>query len=103
MRWKSVWCSTFLFRATFTRWRSARVYYCKNFIAIDDVWLVLGVNIFYGVGFQKSLSESVRKLQEQKQEVVFGYYEEATECYGLIEFDKTRKVLIIEEKPKAPK
>ena len=64
---------------------------------------MLGVNIFYGACLQKSLSESVRKLQVQKQAVVFGYYVEAAECYRLIELYKTSKVLIIEEKPKAPK
>jgi glucose-1-phosphate thymidylyltransferase len=75
----------------------------KEFIGNDDVCLVLGDNIFYGAGLQKLLSESVRKVQEQRQAVVFGYYVEDPERYGVAEFNAEGKVLSIEEKPKAPK
>lgn len=75
----------------------------KEFIGNDDVCLVLGDNIFYGAGLQKLLSESVRKVQEQKQAVVFGYYVEDPERYGVAEFNAEGKVLSIEEKPTVPK
>lgn len=75
----------------------------KEFIGNDDVCLVLGDNIFYGAGLQKLLSESVRKVQEQSQAVVFGYYVEDPERYGVAEFNAEGKVLSIEEKPKLPK
>lgn len=75
----------------------------KEFIGNDDVCLVLGDNIFYGAGLQKLLAESVRKVQEQKQAVVFGYYVEDPERYGVAEFNAEGKVLSIEEKPKLPK
>lgn len=75
----------------------------KEFIGNDDVCLVLGDNIFYGAGLQKLLSESVRKVQEQRQTVVFGYYVEDPERYGVAEFNAEGKVLSIEEKPKLPK
>jgi glucose-1-phosphate thymidylyltransferase len=75
----------------------------KEFIGNDDVCLVLGDNIFYGAGLQKLLSESVRKVQEQNLAVVFGYYVEDPERYGVAEFNTEGKVLSIEEKPKAPK
>ena len=75
----------------------------KEFIGNDDVCLVLGDNIFYGAGLQKLLAESVRKVQEQRQAVVFGYYVEDPERYGVAEFNADGKVLSIEEKPKAPK
>ena len=75
----------------------------KLFIGTDDVCLVLGDNIFYGAGLKKLLTESVRKVQEQKQAVVFGYYVEDPERYGVAEFNETGKVLSIEEKPKNPK
>jgi len=75
----------------------------KAFIGNDDVCLVLGDNIFYGAGLQKLLAESVRKVQEQRQAVVFGYYVEVPERYGVAEFNAAGKVLSIEEKPKAPK
>lgn len=75
----------------------------KEFIGSDDVCLVLGDNIFYGAGLQKLLAESVLKVQEQRQAVVFGYYVEDPERYGVAEFNTEGKVLSIEENPKAPK
>lgn len=75
----------------------------KEFIGNEDVCLVLGDNIFYGAGLQKMLSESVRKVQEQRQAVVFGYYVEDPERYGVAEFNSEGKVLSIEEKPEQPK
>jgi len=75
----------------------------EEFIADDDVCLILGDNIFYGAGFQKLLAESVRNVNEEKNAVVFGYYVEDPERYGVAEFNSEGKVLSIEEKPKAPK
>lgn len=75
----------------------------KEFIGSDDVCLVLGDNIFYGAGLQKLLSESVAKVQLEKHAVVFGYYVEDPERYGVAEFDESGKVLSIEEKPLYPK
>ena len=75
----------------------------KEFIGNDDVCLVLGDNIFYGAGLQKLLKESVRKVEEERQAVVFGYYVEDPERYGVAEFNVEGKVLSIEEKPSIPK
>lgn len=75
----------------------------KEFIGSDDVCLVLGDNIFYGAGLQKLLFESILKVQESKQAVVFGYYVENPEHYGVAEFNKKGEILSIEEKPKVPK
>lgn len=75
----------------------------EKFIGDDDVCLILGDNIFYGAGFQKLLAESVRNVKEDKNAVVFGYYVEDPERYGVAEFNSEGKVLSIEEKPKEPK
>ena len=75
----------------------------EAFIGNDDVCLILGDNIFYGAGFQKLLKESVRQVEEEKQAVVFGYYVDDPERYGVAEFDKEGSVLSIEEKPENPK
>ncbi len=75
----------------------------KDFIGNDDVCLVLGDNIFYGAGLQKLLKESVRKVEEEQRAVVFGYYVDDPERYGVAEFDKEGKVLSIVEKPTEPK
>ena len=75
----------------------------KEFIGKEDVCLVLGDNIFYGAGLQKLLKESVIKVEEERQAVVFGYYVEDPERYGVAEFNEEGKVLSIEEKPTSPK
>ncbi|PKD19471.1 glucose-1-phosphate thymidylyltransferase [Salegentibacter salinarum] len=75
----------------------------EDFIGNDDVCLVLGDNIFYGAGLQKLLSDSVETVKEEKKAVVFGYYVEDPERYGVAEFDEKKNVLSIEEKPERPK
>ena len=75
----------------------------EEFIGNDDVCLVLGDNIFYGAGLQKLLSDSVETVKAEKKAVVFGYYVEDPERYGVAEFNEEGKVLSIEEKPQNPK
>ncbi|MFT3739626.1 MAG: glucose-1-phosphate thymidylyltransferase RfbA [Breznakibacter sp.] len=72
----------------------------EAFIGNDNVCLVLGDNIFYGYEFSRILSEAVA---QQDGAVVFGYYVDDPERYGVAEFDASGKVLSIEEKPQAPK
>lgn len=75
----------------------------KEFIGQDDVCLVLGDNIFYGAGLSVLLQNALKSVEEQKRAVVFGYYVEDPERYGVAEFNAEGKVLSIEEKPKDPK
>ena len=75
----------------------------EKFIGEDDVCLVLGDNIFYGAGLQKLLADSVKTVKEENKAVVFGYYVEDPERYGVAQFDESGKVLSIEEKPQNPK
>jgi glucose-1-phosphate thymidylyltransferase len=75
----------------------------KEFIGNDDVCLVLGDNIFYGAGLHNILLEAKRQVEEEQKSVVFGYYVDDPERYGVAEFDKEGKVLSIEEKPIHPK
>lgn len=75
----------------------------EEFIGEDDVCLVLGDNIFYGAGLQGILKSAVQKVQEERKTVVFGYYVEDPQRYGVAEFDPEGKVLSIEEKPVQPK
>lgn len=72
----------------------------EKFIGNDNVCMVLGDNIFYGYGFSGMLMNSY-KLKDGAE--VFGYYVKDPERYGVAEFDKTGKVLSLEEKPKNPK
>lgn len=71
----------------------------EKFIGKDKVALVLGDNIFYGVG----LGSSLQKINNPDGGVVFAYHVSDPERYGVVEFDKNHKVISIEEKPKEPK
>ena len=75
----------------------------ESFIGKDNVCLVLGDNIFYGAGLQKMLQNSVSMVDNEGKSVVFGYYVDDPERYGVAEIDKQGNVLSIEEKPKEPK
>lgn len=75
----------------------------EGFISGDDVCLILGDNIFYGAGLQQQLLEARTKVEDQREAVVFGYYVEDPERYGVAAFDESGKVLGIEEKPMEPK
>jgi glucose-1-phosphate thymidylyltransferase len=75
----------------------------EKFIGNDDVCLVLGDNIFYGAGLQKLLADSVETVKNENKAVVFGYYVDDPERYGVAEFDEENTVVSIEEKPKSPK
>jgi glucose-1-phosphate thymidylyltransferase len=72
----------------------------KKFIGLDKVCLILGDNIFYGHGFQQILK---RAAGIESGAMIFGYWVRDPERYGVVEFDKSGKVLSIEEKPKQPK
>lgn len=72
----------------------------EKFIGADQVCLVLGDNIFFGYGFTKTLMDCA---QLKDGAVVFGYYVNDPERYGVVEFDNNSQVLSIEEKPKQPK
>lgn len=75
----------------------------EEFIGDDACAMVLGDNIFYGMGFSDILKFSVMKAEEQKRATVFGYYVTDPERFGVVEFDKNQKAISIEEKPKQPK
>ena len=74
-----------------------------DFIGDDSACLILGDNIFQGVGFTKMLKEAVRTAEEEKKATVFGYWLNDPERYGVAEFDKAGNCLSIEEKPQHPK
>ena len=74
-----------------------------EFIGDDSACLVLGDNIFHGVGFTQMLRDAVRTAEEDKKATVFGYWVNDPERYGVAEFDKEGNCLSIEEKPSTPK
>lgn len=70
-----------------------------DFIGTDKVALILGDNIFYGVGMDTLLKEN----NDPQGGVVYAYHVSDPERYGVVEFDKENQVVSIEEKPLKPK
>ena len=71
----------------------------EKFIGKDKVALILGDNIFYGSGLKALLESNV----DPDGGVVFAYHVNDPERYGVVEFDKNRNAISIEEKPAKPK
>ena len=72
----------------------------EEFIGDDNVALILGDNVFHGHRFTEILE---RACSLEEGAVVFGYYTNRPEEFGVVEFDKDWNVLSIEEKPDNPK
>lgn len=72
----------------------------KEFIGRDPSCLVLGDNIFYGVGLTERMK---RAAAREHGATVFGYWVRDPERYGVAEFDANGKVVGLEEKPTHPK
>lgn len=74
----------------------------EDFIGNDTCAMILGDNIFYGGWFRKYLNDAVRDAENGKA-TIFGYYVSDPERFGIVEFDKEKNVISVEEKPKKPK
>ena len=72
----------------------------EDFIGDDSVALILGDNIFHGHRFSEILK---RATTVEEGAVIFGYYTNNPEAFGVVEFDDEWNVLSIEEKPEHPK
>jgi len=71
----------------------------EEFIGNDKVALILGDNIFYGVGMDNLLKEN----NNPEGGVVYAYHVSDPKRYGVVEFDENMKAISIEEKPVHPK
>jgi glucose-1-phosphate thymidylyltransferase len=71
-----------------------------DFLQGGPAALVLGDNIFHGQSLSVSLQQASAR---QHGATVFAYHVKHPEAYGIVEFDKTGKVISIEEKPSKPK
>lgn len=72
----------------------------EKFIGKDNVALVLGDNIFFGQGFSPKVQKAASL---EKGAEIFGYLVKDPREYGVVEFDKEKNVLSLEEKPEKPK
>jgi glucose-1-phosphate thymidylyltransferase len=71
----------------------------EKFIGKEKVALVLGDNIFYGVGLGRLLQGNC----DPEGGIIYAYHVSDPERYGVAEFDKDNRVISIEEKPQKPK
>lgn len=74
----------------------------EDFIGDDSCAMVLGDNIFYGGWFSKNLKDAVMNTEDGFA-TIFGYYVKDPERFGIVEFDKDKNVISVEEKPLNPK
>ena len=72
----------------------------EEFIGDDNVALILGDNVFHGHRFTEILE---RACSLDEGAVIFGYFTNNPEAFGVVEFDEEWNVLSIEEKPEKPK
>lgn len=76
----------------------------REFLNGEAGCLILGDNMFYGQGFSGMLREAAAVVDNgRKGACIFGYEVSDPRAYGVVEFDKTGKVLSLEEKPEQPK
>ena len=73
----------------------------EAFVGDDSVCLILGDNIFYGQDLTKILKKA--KADAKGGAVVFGYPVKDARSFGVVEFDRNKNVISIEEKPEHPK
>ncbi len=72
----------------------------KEFISGDSCALILGDNIFYGHGLVQRMTTAAGQTSGA---TVFAYWVKDPEKYGVVEFDKERRAISLEEKPQNPK
>ena len=72
----------------------------RDFIDNGPSALILGDNIFYGNDFERQLRDASKS---ESGATVFSYHVQDPERYGVVEFDKQRRAVSIEEKPLVPK
>ena len=76
----------------------------KNFIKKESFALILGDNIFYGVGLGRSINNFVNEVDNgNKNSVIFTYEVSNPEQYGVVSLDANGSIISIDEKPKNSK
>ncbi|MGN8549068.1 glucose-1-phosphate thymidylyltransferase RfbA [Bradyrhizobium sp. 13971] len=72
----------------------------RDFVADDNVALILGDNLFFGHGLPDMLARSAARVSGA---TIFGYVAKRAQDYGVVELDADGRAVSIEEKPRRPK
>ncbi len=72
----------------------------KDFVGDDSVALILGDNVFHGHGFGTQLKEVAKK---NIGATVFAYHVRNPKYFGVVEFDRHKNAISLEEKPISPR
>lgn len=72
----------------------------EEFIGEDSVCMILGDNIFFGMGLRKIMQEAAHL---DSGAIIFAYRVDDPNRYGIVEFDQNKKIISIEEKPNIPR
>lgn len=72
----------------------------ERFIGSDEVMLILGDNIFYGSHLTTTLARGAALTDGA---MIFGYKVPNPQDYGIVEFDRSGRVISVEEKPAHPR
>jgi glucose-1-phosphate thymidylyltransferase len=75
----------------------------ESFLKGDDVCLILGDNLFYGVDFGELLKQEINTVKQTQQASIFSYKVQNPEEYGVVEMRSDGKLVSLEEKPDLPK
>lgn len=101
--WKKWWINIVYEIQPSPDWLAQAFIIWKKFIWNDDVCLVLWDNLFYWQWLSELLKNAVKTVENEKKSVVFGYEVGDPERYWVVEFDKNKNAISIEEKPENPK
>jgi glucose-1-phosphate thymidylyltransferase len=101
--WKKWWINLTYEVQSSPDWLAQAFIIWEDFIWDDDVCLVLWDNLFHWQWLGDLLKNAVTTVKNDKKSVVFGYEVTDPERYWVVEFDKNKNAVSIEEKPSIPK
>jgi glucose-1-phosphate thymidylyltransferase len=101
--WKKWWINLTYEVQPSPDWLAQAFIIWESFIWDDDVCLVLWDNLFHWQWLGDLLKNAVTTVKKEKKSVVFGYEVTDPDRYWVVEFDKNKNAVSIEEKPSNPK
>jgi len=101
--WNQWWINLEYKVQQYPDWLAQAFIIWEEFIWDDDVCLVLWDNLFYWQWLSNLLKDSINTIKITWKSVVFWYEVNDPKRYWVVEFDKDKNAISIEEKPDNPK